>query len=215
MTESAQLLAKVRMPEKGVFLVRCPGREFAAGQTVVVNLGYGPDCGILLCTETYDPAVHGPSVPGYELVRAGNAEDEKAAASNAALADGMSADFMRLAGAQAEGARLLHSRLSLGRQRLFVWYVCPAGRCDLSSVAREVGRKHGVQVMARQLGPRDEVCLLGALGPCGRPCCCATWQTRYPSAAPPDRGRGRDGASVQPNGICGRYKCCLAFEEET
>ena len=60
--------------------------------------------------------------------------------------------------------------------------------------------------------PGDEVGLLGGLGPCGRPCCCATWQRRYPSHLNADRFRGENPARL--NGTCGRFKCCLAFERD-
>ena len=77
--------------------------------------------------------------------------------------------------------------------------------------AKAFGQREKLQVFVRQLGPRDEVGMLGAMGPCGRPCCCATWQTCYPAGLTPERVR--ECASAQPNGICGRFKCCLAFEE--
>jgi cell fate regulator YaaT (PSP1 superfamily) len=168
---------------------------------------------VLLGTETYDPAVHGPSVPGYELLREQTAEDERQRAANAESEWQMREEMEALAQEKGLDVRFLHVRMSLGRQRLFAWYASAARHCDLSDIAREAGRRHGVQVMARQLGPRDEVGMMGALGPCGRPCCCATWQARYPSGLTADRVRGMDVASAQPNGMCGRYKCCLAFEE--
>ena len=80
MTDEPILLAKVQMPEKGVFAVRCPHLGFARDQEVVVNLGYGPDLGTVLGIETYDPAVHGDAVPGYLLIRAKTDEDARTAA---------------------------------------------------------------------------------------------------------------------------------------
>ena len=62
------------------------------------------------------------------------------------------------------------------------------------------------------MGPRDEVRVMGALGPCGRVCCCSSWQQKYPGGLTPDafKGSGMNAAAI--NGICGRFKCCLAFE---
>ena len=210
MSGDTVLLAKVQMPEKGVFAVRCPHAGFAKGHEVVVNLGYGLDIGLVLAIEAYDPAVHGPSVPGYQLVRAKTDEDSRAAEENAATARRLREGFLSLAQDAVPDVRILHARLSLGRQRLFVWYACPSRRCDLAPAAKAFGQRERLQVFARQLGPRDEVGMLGAMGPCGRPCCCATWQIRYPTGLAPERVR--ECALSQPNGICGRYKCCLAFE---
>lgn len=211
MNDAPMILAKVQMPEKGVFAVRCPHAGFAKGQEVVVNLGYGPDIGTILAIETYDAEKHGPSVPGYQLVRAKTEEDARTMEDNASCARKLRDEFLAAALDAASDVRVLHARLSLARQRLFVWYACASRRCDLSSVARTFGQREKLQVLARQLGPRDEVGMLGAIGPCGRPCCCATWQTRYPAGLTPERVR--ECTSSQPNGICGRYKCCLAFED--
>jgi cell fate regulator YaaT (PSP1 superfamily) len=211
MTDAPLFLAKVEMPEKGVFAVRCPQTGLAKGQEVVVNLGYGIDLGTLLGIEAYDPAVHGPSVPGYLLVRAKTEDDARMAEANATAARAFRKTFLEMAQEAVPDVRVPYARLSLGRQRFFVWYVCPSRRCDLASVAKAFGQRQKLQVFARQLGPRDEVGMVGAIGPCGRPCCCATWQTRYPSGLTPERVR--ECTSAQPNGICGRYKCCLAFED--
>ena len=97
MTDATPLLARVQMPEKGVFAVRCPHAGFAKGQEVVVNLGYGPDLGTVLGVEAYDPAVHGASVPGYQLVRAKTDEDARTAAANVANARKLRAAFLPLA----------------------------------------------------------------------------------------------------------------------
>ena len=210
MTDAPILLARVQMPEKGIFAVRSPHPDFARGQEVVVNLGYGSDLGTVLGIETYDPAVHGDAVPGYLLIRAKTDEDARTAAANATDALKLRDEFLSLAQEAAPDVHILHARLSLGRQRLFVWYAT-SHRCDLTPIAKAFGQRENLQVFVRQLGPRDEVGMLGAIGPCGRPCCCATWQTRYPAGLTPERMR--ECTSSQPNGICGRYKCCLAFED--
>ena len=211
MMDAAPLLARVQMPEQGIFAVRCPDAGVSKGQEVVVNLGYGPDIGTVLGFEAYDPAVHGASVPGYQLVRAKTDDDARTVAANADAAQKLQAELLEAARSLSPDVRILHMRLSLGRQRLFVWYACPSRRCDLAPLAKELGQRLNANVFVRLLGPRDLVGQVGALGPCGRPCCCATWQTRYPSNLTPELVRAC--GSTQPNGICGRFKCCLAFEE--
>jgi len=207
-------LVRVIMPEKGVFAVRCPQEGIIKkGCHVVVNLGYGPDVGTVLGTEFYDPAVHGPSLPGYQMLRMKTEADDREIEAAVPVVARMKAEFLAIAQRTDQSVRLLHVRLSLGRQRLFVWYAADTRSCDLSAAAKELERCENVRVLTRQLTPRDEVAVLGALGPCGRPCCCATWQTRPPHGLTSERMRNREMGSIQPNGICGRYKCCFAFEE--
>ena len=69
------------------------------------------------------------------------------------------------------------------------------------------------QMLIAELEARDEVSEIGGLGPCGRVCCCCSWQRRYPSKLAPDR-RTSSSLPALMNGTCGRFKCCLAFERD-
>ena len=107
--------------------------------------------------------------------------------------------------------RLPSARLSFGRRRLFLRYVSEQQHPDFSSAQEALRRRFGVDVSLWAMGPRDEVAEIGGLGPCGRVCCCCSWQRRYPSHLAPDR---RNAMPALMNGTCGRFKCCLAFERE-
>lgn len=212
MTAGGVQVAQVVMPEKGIFLVRCPSAPPPCGTRAVVALDYGPDMGLVTSGGPYDPARHGARPPGFSLVRAKTAADDAVLAENERLAQTMRAAFQRAARAAGLDLRVPYARLSFARTRLFIRYAADAAPPpDLSRPVAELRRLFGVSVNAWQMGPRDEVSVLGGLGPCGRPCCCATWQTRYPAAPVAARTKGLNPASL--NGTCGRAKCCLAFED--
>jgi cell fate regulator YaaT (PSP1 superfamily) len=65
----------------------------------------------------------------------------------------------------------------------------------------------------RQIGVRDEAKTLGGYGVCGRPLCCSTFLTEF---APISVRMAKDqGLALNPSrisGVCGRLKCCLAYE---
>lgn len=207
------LVASVLMSERGVFLVRCPDsvslEDCRRGRKAVVSLDYGIDTGEIVSAAAYDAALHGARLPGYRLDRFVQESDAARFAENAEMASRMTEDFGRLVRAEVPDMRIVASRLSFGRTRLFVSYVSERRKPALSKVFAEMRRLHGVSVNAWQAGPRDEVACMGALGPCGRVCCCSSWQKRFPSRVAPPHG-------VSPsslNGVCGRYKCCWSFED--
>ena len=209
-------VAHVRMPEKGLFTVRCAD-TFAApdGARVVVNLDYGLDLAELCDIAPFDPARDGAHPPGFTLVRPATPEDLIAATANEARARELRAAFLAVARRAVPDIRVPYSRLALGGGRLFVRYACERLRPDLRSVISEFRREHHVSVSAWQMGPRDEVRVMGALGPCGRVCCCASWQQKYPGGLTSDALKGLGMNAVALNGVCGRFKCCLAFERGT
>lgn len=206
------VVAQVMMPEKGLFLVRCTCEPPRYGAQVLVSLDYGQDLGMVTESGEYDPDRHGSRLPGFQLLRLKAPEDEAVLAENEKLSLAMRTTFMKAAQPMVPDLRVPYARLSFARTRLFIRFVCGVQRPDLSKPIAEIRRLFGVSVNAWQMGPRDEVSVMGGLGPCGRACCCATWQTRYPARLAAERVRGGNPAML--NGTCGRFKCCLAFEND-
>ncbi len=208
-------VAHVRMPEKGVFIVRCADAFTAQiGARVVVNLDYGLDLAELCNVTPFDSARDGAYPPGFTLVRLASPEDIIAATENEVRAHELREAFLAAARRVVPEVRVPYARLSLGGGRLFVRYVCDRMRPDLRTVISDFRRERHVGVSAWQMGPRDEVRVMGALGQCGRVCCCASWQQKYPSGLTSDSLKSLGLNSAALNGVCGRFKCCLAFERE-
>ena len=220
MMDNDILVAKVLMPERGVFAVRVDeplaiSGKVKSGMTeqFVVALDYGEDVGRAFCIQQYDPAVHGERIPGFRLLRALDDRDEKTLSENETLAAAMRNAFLSFVKDTVQDIRIPVARLSLGRKKLVLRYVTEQGRVDLSAAQEALKRQFGVDVSLWAMGPRDEVSELGGLGPCGRVCCCNSWQRRYPSKLAPDR-RSCNSLPSLMNGTCGRFKCCLAFERD-
>ena len=209
-------VAHVRMPEKGLFSVRCADSfDAPAGARVVVSLDYGLDLAELCDVAPYDAARDGAHPPGFTLVRQASPEDLIAATANEAKARKLREAFLAAARRAVPDIRVPYARLALGGGRLFVRYACEWMRPDLRAVISDFRHDHHLGVSAWQMGPRDEVRVMGALGPCGRVCCCAAWQQKYPGGLTSESIRDLGLNAVALNGVCGRFKCCLAFERGT
>ena len=218
--EGGILVAKALMPERGVFAVRVEESLVVSGAVTadtsgrfVVALDYGEDVGRIFGVQPYDPSVHGDRVPGFRVVRELEAQDEKTLSENETLSSAMRNAFLSFAKDAVGDIRVPVARLSLGRKKLFLRYVTEQPKVDLSSAQEALKRQFGVDVSLWAMGPRDEVSEIGGLGPCGRVCCCCSWQRRYPSKLAPDKRSGTSLPSLV-NGTCGRFKCCLAFERD-
>lgn len=217
--QETTLVSKVMMPERGLFMVLVDESLVFSGEVApgtkgrfVVALDYGEDVGNVVATEAYDPKVHGERMPSYRLLRRLSDEDAKTISDNEKLAAAMCNSFLSAMKDVAASIRIRSVRLSFGRTRLFIRYASDLPRIDFSAANSFLKKQFNVEANIWAMGPRDEVAGLGGLGPCGRVCCCCSWQMRYPSRLTPER---RTPAPMLMNGTCGRFKCCLAFERES
>lgn len=88
-------------------------------------------------------------------------------------------------------------------------------RVDFRELVRNLASALHTRIELRQIGARDEVKALGALGPCGQECCCKRFCHNYPEVS--IKMAKQQNLSLTPekiNGICGRLKCCLSYETD-
>lgn len=97
-----------------------------------------------------------------------------------------------------------------------VVYFSSEARVDFRALVKELAQKYRCRVEMRQVGPRDEAKIIGAMGPCGRETCCSSWLRAF---APVTIKMAKDqGLALNPQktmGVCGRLLCCLAYEQDT
>ncbi len=89
------------------------------------------------------------------------------------------------------------------------------GRVDFRQLVREIAASLKARVELHQVGPRDETKLVGGVGRCGYPLCCASFLTEFKPLS--IRMAKEQSLSLEPtkiSGICGRLLCCLGYEAE-
>lgn len=98
-----------------------------------------------------------------------------------------------------------------GRKAYF--YFTADGRVDFRALVRDLARRYRTRIEMKQIGVRDKSRLLGGFGPCGRSLCCATFLTSFKPVS--IKMAKKQNLSMNVNkltGMCGRLKCCVAFE---
>ena len=72
-----------------------------------------------------------------------------------------------------------------------------------------------VDFRALVIGVRDEAKMLGGLGICGKPFCCASFMGEFqPVSIKMAKEQGLSLSPVKISGTCGRLMCCLKYEQE-
>ncbi|NLT73839.1 MAG: stage 0 sporulation family protein [Chloroflexi bacterium] len=88
-------------------------------------------------------------------------------------------------------------------------------RVDFRALVRDLARTFKTRIDLRQIGVRDEAKLVGGLGPCGRPLCCATWLTQFsPVSIRMAKQQNLPLSPMEISGLCGRLLCCLTYEND-
>ncbi len=94
-----------------------------------------------------------------------------------------------------------------------MFYFTAEGRVDFRELVKDLTQHLRTRVELRQIGVRDEARVLGSAGPCGRSLCCRSFLQLF---APVSIRMAKDqNLALNPgklSGMCGRLKCCLAFE---
>ena len=96
-----------------------------------------------------------------------------------------------------------------------IFYFTADGRIDFRELVKDLAAVFRTRIELRQIGVRDEAKMLGGIGCCGRPLCCATFLGDFEPVS--IRMAKDQNLSLNPtkiSGICGRLLCCLKYEND-
>lgn len=91
------------------------------------------------------------------------------------------------------------------------------GRVDFRALVKDLTHHFQKSIRLQQIGIRDEAKITGDFGSCGRKLCCKTHLRELSSITSDlaDLQQISHRGSERLSGLCGRLRCCLAFEGET
>ncbi len=97
-----------------------------------------------------------------------------------------------------------------------LFYFSSENRVDFRELVRDLASVFHTRIELRQIGIRDEAKLLGGLGACGRPLCCASFLPDFAQVSikmAKEQGLSLNSAKI--SGVCGRLMCCLHYETDS
>ncbi|SHH31239.1 Cell fate regulator YaaT, PSP1 superfamily (controls sporulation, competence, biofilm development) [Anaerosphaera aminiphila DSM 21120] len=110
--------------------------------------------------------------------------------------------------------KLINAEYTFDNSKL-LFYFTAEGRIDFRELVKDLASIFKTRIELRQIGVRDEAKTIGALGCCGRECCCSSFLSEF---TPVSIKMAKDqGLSLNPtkiSGVCGRLMCCLKYEQD-
>ena len=96
-----------------------------------------------------------------------------------------------------------------------LFYFTANGRVDFRALVKDLASVFKTRIELKQIGVRDEAKMMGGLGLCGRPVCCAQFMGDFQPVS--IKMAKEQNLSLNPtkiSGVCGRLMCCLKYEQD-
>ncbi|NPV53585.1 MAG: stage 0 sporulation family protein [Firmicutes bacterium] len=189
------------------------GIDVAAGDKVIVETSRGVE---------YGEVVIGPKQvreedivsPLKKVLREATAEDEAQVEENKRREKKVFEICLQKIADHGLPMKLIDVECSFDNSKI-TFYFTADGRVDFRELVKDLASVFRTRIELRQIGVRDEAKMLGGLGPCGRPLCCATFLGDFEPVS--IRMAKDQNLSLNPSkisGICGRLMCCLKYESD-
>lgn len=158
------------------------------------------------------PGVDDGDLPG--IVRLANEKDMETHKSNEAIYKEAKAFCKQRIKERKLEMKLVDVDVYFDRSK-FIFYFTAPGRIDFRELVKDLVRNYRARIELRQIGVRHDTQRLGAIGNCGRVCCCRGHLRKF---APVTIKMAKEqNLFLNPSkisGICGRLLCCLSYEQE-
>ncbi|MDD5342647.1 MAG: regulatory iron-sulfur-containing complex subunit RicT [Patescibacteria group bacterium] len=196
-----------------IHYVEIPNYDLKIGDLVVFQIENGSDIGrIINRANLPDQEMR---LPSKTIIRRASPDDLNTLKEKNKEAGDALANCRKMIQNYNLDMKLIDCHFSLDGSRITFGFIAD-GRVDFRELVKELTRHHQKTIRLQQMGIRDEARLFGDIGQCGRVLCCRRFLRQLTSVT-------SDYAKIQGlehrgcerlSGVCGRLKCCLAFESE-
>ena len=109
---------------------------------------------------------------------------------------------------------LISCEYTLDKSKVIFTYVADE-RVDFRELLKALASKLHTRIELRQIGARDKAKLIGGVGLCGLPLCCASFLNEFDGISI-NRAKNQMLAINIPklSGQCGKLMCCLKYEDD-
>lgn len=189
------------------------GEQLKAGDRVIVETARGIECGEVVMANRMvgDDKVVAPLKP--VIRRATKADLDTVERNKAKEKEAFSICVSKIEKHKLK-MKLVEVEYTFDGNKI-LFYFTADGRVDFRELVKDLASVFKTRIELRQIGVRDESKMLGGLGICGRPFCCASFLGEFQPVS--IKMAKEQSLSLNPtkiSGTCGRLMCCLKYEQE-
>lgn len=205
---------KFRTSPRIYFFAPNESEEYSKGDVVVVETQRGVEMATVV-QPPHDVEESALVAPLKPVVRIATEADLEAERADAEKKRDILATVKEKVSARGLDMKVCDCEFTVDHSKLVLYFTAEQ-RVDFRDLVRDLASTFHIRIDLRQIGPRDECKLVGALGSCGQPCCCGRFESDCEHVS--IKMAKNQNLALTPNkinGMCGRLLCCLAYENPT
>ena len=201
-------------PGQKVYFFDPNGLKLEAGDHVIIDTARGPEYGT--CTGGNHHIRQKDVVSPLRCVlRVATDHDEKIAAENKAKEKRAYEVCLQKIADHGLDMQLVSAEVSFDGSKILFFFTADE-RVDFRELVKNLASIFHTRIELRQIGVRDKAKMVGGLGICGRPFCCASFLDDFqPVSIKMAKTQNLSLNPTKISGTCGRLMCCLKYEQET
>ncbi len=200
-------------PGQKVYFFDPDGVKFEAGDHVIIDTARGAEFGFVTGGNHRIPEKD-VVAPLRKVLRKADDHDEKVIAENRAKEKRAFDVCMQKIGDHGLDMQLVSAEYALDGSKILFYFTADE-RVDFRDLVKNLASIFHTRIELRQIGVRDKAKMVGGLGICGRPFCCASFLDDFqPVSIKMAKTQNLSLNPTKISGTCGRLMCCLKYEQD-
>ena len=183
------------------------------GDHVIIDTARGPEFGICAGGNHRIPEKE-IVAPLRSVLRLATAEDEKIMARNRSEEKRAFEICLQKIADHGLDMQLVSAEYAFDGSKILFFFTADE-RVDFRELVKNLASIFHTRIELRQIGVRDKAKMVGGLGICGRPFCCASFLDDFqPVSIKMAKTQNLSLNPTKISGTCGRLMCCLKYEQD-
>lgn len=200
-------------PGQKIYFFDPDGVTYLPGDHVIIDTARGAEFGICAGGNHLIPTKD-VVAPLRKVLRKASAQDEKIVAENRIKEKRAYDVCVQKIADHGLDMQLVSAEVAFDGSKILFYFTADE-RVDFRELVKNLAAVFHTRIELRQIGVRDKAKMVGGLGICGRPFCCASFLDDFqPVSIKMAKTQNLSLNPTKISGTCGRLMCCLKYEQD-
>ena len=211
--ETVQVVDIQFRPGQKVYFFDPAGLQLKQGDHVIIETARGPEYGTVAAGNHIIEAKD-VVTPLRSVLRVATEQDERIVADNRAREKKAHEVCLQKIAEHNLDMQLVSVECAFDGSKILFFFTADE-RVDFRELVKNLASIFHTRIELRQIGVRDKAKMVGGLGICGRPFCCASFLDDFqPVSIKMAKTQNLSLNPTKISGTCGRLMCCLKYEQD-